>query len=189
VIFIMTNLLDFSFLRSQDAVEHELEKSKLTFMGKAIMAFGMLKPEGTKGTAPKSMTIDSTIEYGRYLANDIANCVGCHTERDLKTGAFVGEDFAGGMLFPPDAFSQGKSFMTPNLTPDPATGHMTNWSEETFINRFKSGKVIEGSPMPWGAFSRINELELKAIYRYIQSLDPIENKIEKIVFEKGEETP
>ena len=86
----------------------------------------------------------------------------------------------------PDAFSEGYSFITPNLTPDKETGIMANWDESTFINRMRAGRVHKGSPMPYGAFSRMDDLELKAIYRYLQSLDPVNNKIEKIVFAPGE---
>jgi hypothetical protein len=40
--------------------------------------------------------------------------------------------------------------------------------------------------MPWGSFSRINEIEIKAIYRFLKSLDPVKNKIEKTVIQPGE---
>ncbi len=49
--------------------------------------------------------------------------------------------------------------------------------------------VYKGSAMPWGAFSRINELELKAIFRYLKSLPPTKNKIEKTVYPPGEVVP
>ncbi|HNB81817.1 MAG TPA: hypothetical protein PLP14_06955 [Chitinophagaceae bacterium] len=175
-----------SFIRSQPPVHHEVKKNEFTFLGKAVMAFGMIKPEGTKGTPPARVVIDSTAEYGKYLCNYVANCVGCHTKRDMKTGAFLGESFAGGGYFEADQFSEGKSFVSPNLTPDPETGIMNGWTETTFINRFHQGRIHKGSPMPWGSFSRINDLELKAIYRYLQSLKPVKNKIPKIVYQKGE---
>jgi mono/diheme cytochrome c family protein len=178
-----------SFLRSQEPVKHEVKRSEFTFLGKAVTAFGMIKPEGTKGTPPKSVKMDTTVEYGGYIANYVANCVGCHTERDMKTGAFIGVPFAGGMLFEPDPFSEGRSFVTPNLTPHQETGIMAAWSEDAFVGRMKAGRVHKGSPMPWGAFSRINDMELKAVYRYLQSLKPVANKIEKIVFEPGEKLP
>lgn len=41
--------------------------------------------------------------------------------------------------------------------------------------------------MPWATYARMDDLELKAVYRYLQSLDPVENNIEKIVFAPGEE--
>lgn len=180
-----------SFLRSQPPVNHEVKRSEFTFLGKAIMAFGMIKPEGTKGVPPKSVPIDTTIDYGKYLANYVANCVGCHTARNMKTGEFIGEPFAGGMQFPPDAFSEGRSFVTPNITPHKGTGVMTDWTEDAFVGRMKAGRAQskEGSPMPWGAYSRINDLELKAIYRYLQSLSPVENEIVKTVYEAGEKLP
>jgi hypothetical protein len=43
--------------------------------------------------------------------------------------------------------------------------------------------------MPWGSFGRMTDLEIKAVYRYLMSLDPVPNKIEKVVFEPGEEIP
>ena len=35
----------------------------------------------------------------------------------------------------------------------------------------------------------MNELELKALYRYLISLDPVDYNIPKIVIEPGEELP
>ncbi|TXI31620.1 MAG: cytochrome c [Niabella sp.] len=161
-----------SFIRSQPAVKHEVEKSKLSFLGKALMTFGVIKPEGTIGTPPKAVKIDSTIEYGNYIANYIANCRGCHTNRDLKTGEFIGKPFAGGFVMPDESPTgeAGVTFVTPNLTPDPQTGHIYDWTEQQFIDRFKKGRVHEKSPMPWGSFARMNDLELKAVYRYLRSL-------------------
>jgi hypothetical protein len=115
--------------------------------------------------------------------------MGCHTRRDLKTGEFTGVPFAGGMAFPADKFSEGYTFVTPNLTPDPETGVMSAWNEQGFIDRFRAGRVHKGSQMPWGSFSRMNELELKAVYRYLKSLDPVKNKIERTVYPPGEKLP
>jgi mono/diheme cytochrome c family protein len=179
-----------SYLRSQPAVKHEVKRTEMKFLGKALLTFGAIKPSGTKGTPPKSVVIDSTAEYGKYLANSVANCLGCHTNRDMKTGEFTGVPFAGGFALPPDpAMSDGNTYVSPNLTPDPETGHIYNWDEQTFINRFKAGRVYKGSAMPWGAFSRINDLELKAIYRYLKLLEPVKNKVPKIVYGPGEALP
>lgn len=178
-----------SFLRSQKAVKNEVKKTEIKFLGKALMAFGMLKPVGPKKTPPKSVVIDSTAEYGEYLANTVSNCKFCHTQADLKSGELVGPLFAGGGVFSPDAFSEGYAFISPNLTPDPETGIMSNWDEEDFISRFHAGRIYDGSPMAWGAFSRINDLELKALYRYLQSLKPVKNEIKKVVFNPGEKLP
>lgn len=177
-----------SFLRSQQPVKIQQAKSQQpTLLGKAVFTFGLIKPETPKSPPPASVSIDSTAEYGKYVANYVANCVGCHTKRDMKTGAFIGTPFAGGLQMEPE-LEGGNAYISPNLTPD-ASGVLAKWNEETFITRFKSGRVLKDSPMPWGAFSRINELELKAIYRYLKSLDPVENKVPKTIFLPGEEFP
>lgn len=178
-----------SFLRSQPPVKHEVPRTQLTFLGKALMSAGMITPSGTKGTPPKSVPIDSTAAYGEYLAKYVANCVGCHTNRNMMTGEFTGVPFAGGLVFEPDPFSEGRSFVTPNLTPDPNTGIMASWSEATFITRFHGGRIHKGTPMPWGSYNRMNDLELKAIYRYLKSLPPVENKVPRVFYEAGEELP
>jgi mono/diheme cytochrome c family protein len=178
-----------SFLRSQKPVKNFIKPTEYSLLGKTVMAFGLIKPLAPKNTPPKSVASDSTILNGAYLANNVANCVGCHTERDLKTGKFTGPAFAGGFHMPSDKFTKRFSFVTPNLTPDTETGIITNWSESTFVTRFRTGRLHEGSPMPWSFFSRMNDVDLKAVYRYLKSLQPVHNKIEKTVYAPGEKLP
>lgn len=174
-----------SFIRSQPAVRHEVPRTELSFLGKALVALGMIEPEFPVETPPVSVTKEPTAAYGKYLANSVANCNGCHTERDLQTGAYVGRPFAGGMFMEGDAFSEGIGYVTPNITPDPETGVMAHWTEEAFISRFKAGRVLT-SHMPWGAFSRMDTTDLQAIYRYLQTVEPVNNRIERIVYPPGE---
>lgn len=178
-----------SFLRSQPAVRHAVAPPEYTFLGKTLLAVGVLKPEGALHAPPARVSIDSSVAYGEYLANRVANCVGCHTERDLKTGVFTGPAFAGGMRFEPDEMSKGFGFITPNITPDPSTGIMASWDETTFIRRFRNGRVYPTSHMPWGAYSRMEESDLKAIYRYLKTLESVPNAIPKVMFAPGEEMP
>lgn len=176
-----------SFLRSQPAVNNKVKTSQLSFLGKALSAFGVLVPGKPKFEPKGSLQRDSIKEYGDYVANVIANCYGCHTERNVKTGEFVGKPFAGGFIMEEKA--KGLTFITPNLTPDKETGVMANWNQKAFIERFKQGPIHEFSPMPWGAFSRMDDIDLKAVYRYLMSLPAVSNKVEKTVFRKGEKLP
>ncbi len=115
-----------SFLRSQPAVKNNVQPVEYSFLGKTILAFSLIKPMEPTATPPKSVAIDSTAEYGGHIANSVANCRGCHSDRDMKTGAFTGKPFAGGLLMVPDKLSKGYAFVTPNLTPDKTTGIMAN---------------------------------------------------------------
>ena len=177
-----------SFLRSQEPVKHNVEPTEYGFVAKALIAFGQLKPKGPAGTPPKSVPIEPTAGYGKYLANNIGNCRGCHIKMDDQ-GKQLNSDFAGGGVFLPTVFSEGFTFVSPNLTPDKKTGAIALWDEQQFIDRFLGGRLHNGSPMPWGSYSRMTETDLKALYRYLHSLEPVEFAVEKTVYAPGEELP
>jgi hypothetical protein len=169
-------------------VKHKVEPSELGFVAKALVTFGMLKPKGPASKPPVFLTEDSTAAYGKYLANNIGNCRGCHIAMDEQANQ-LNEDFAGGGVFLPNAFSKGYAFVSPNLTPHKGTGRIAEWSEQQFIDRFRGGRLYDGSPMPWGLYSRMSETDLKALYRYLHSLEPVEYNVEKTVYEPGEKLP
>jgi hypothetical protein len=109
----------------------------------------------------------------------------------MKTGEYAGPRYAGGFVMHAeiDPAMEGYVFLTPNLTPDPETGVMVKWDEETFITRFKHGRTQPGSPMPWESYAMMSEMELKALYRYLTSLEPQKSAITKTVYAPGEELP
>jgi mono/diheme cytochrome c family protein len=152
-----------SYLRSQPPVKNKIPEKTSTLLGKVVNAF-LIKPVGPNGEVPVSVKKDSTAEYGKYLAINVANCSGCHTKRDMMTGAFEGTLFSGGLEL--------DGFVTPNLTTHPDS-HITNWDEEKFIARFREGKKFATSPMPWNSFKRMSDEELKAIYRFLKTLPPV----------------
>lgn len=168
-----------SYLRTEPPVDNFVPQNEWNVMGKIVQAFGMIKPSGD-GNVPPSPAPDSTDEYGKYLANSVANCRGCHTKRDLMTGGYIGTDYAGQMNFEVmDASGKiipNKHYVSPNLTPDKETGRMAFWTQDAFVKRFQAGRVIDGSPMPWGAFSRMNEADLSAIYKYLMTLQPVRSQ-------------
>ncbi|MCE3281606.1 MAG: cytochrome [Chitinophagaceae bacterium] len=163
-----------SYLRTTKPVKNEITVRKLNPMGYFVNAF-FIKPVGPAAPPQKYIAADTMVEYGQYLANSVSNCKGCHTNRDLKTGAFLGAAYAGGFHMESVTEPQKWEVVTPNLTPDPETGHITNWNEQKFIERFRQGKVISHSTMPWGPFKRMSDLELKAIYKYLKTLKPEKN--------------
>lgn len=158
-----------SYLRSRPPIDHAVPATDLNFVGRAAKAF-LLEPVGPSGPVRKHVAPGPTIEYGEYLANVVANCGGCHTKRSLRTGEPVGVAFAGGQTLESHG-APGTTFVTPNLTPDPTTGHIQAWSEDVFVARFKNA-VPTASPMPWGSFRQMSDDDLRAIYRYLRSLPP-----------------
>jgi len=169
-----------AYLKSLEEVENKMPERELSFLGKFLFATGAIKPGIPDQPILKSVKEDTTIEYGKYLAYSVANCYGCHTERDLKTGEFIGEDFAGGMVFGPDVLTKGWMFVSPNLTPDEETGFITDWDEETFIEIMSGGRAHKTSPMPWESFQNVSENDLKAIYRFLRTIKPVNNLVSSI---------
>jgi hypothetical protein len=57
----------------------------------------------------------------------------------------------------------------PNLTND-SSGRIFYWTQQQFIDRFHKGKIISESEMPWNCFKRMNDDELKAIYKFLKTV-------------------
>jgi mono/diheme cytochrome c family protein len=162
-----------SFLRSQRPVRLSVPEHQLTLLGKALMAFA-IGPTGPASTPLRASPVGSSVERGAYLANNLASCVECHTDRDPQNGEFVGPKFGGGQRMDLAADST-KVAVPPNLTPDPKTSPIGQWSEEVFVARFRIGETISGTPMPWGAFKRMTDEDVRSVFRYLRTLPPYEH--------------
>jgi len=158
-----------SFLRSQQPVARTVPDHDINFMGKLVLAF-LMKPAGPARTPPTHSPADSaTVERGAYLANTVAACVACHTKRNEMDGSNIGEKFAGGGEFRDDSIL----FVSPNLT-RAHVGRITEWTEDQFLARFRAGSLLPGTPMPWTLFRRMSDNDVRAIFRYLRTLPPVE---------------
>jgi mono/diheme cytochrome c family protein len=163
-----------SYLRTQPPVRKEVPRHDINFVGRALSAF-LFRPVPPEGTPPALAPEEApTVERGRYLADRVAACGACHTQRNLLDGAYIGPRYAGGHVIPMDD-NPRSVFVTPNLTPDPETGHIAAWTEEQFVARFRVGRIHAGSHMPWASFARMSDDDLRAIFRYLRSLEPVHN--------------
>lgn len=148
-----------SYLRTSKPVATPNTPHEFGLLGKAIKAF-MVTPVGPRLPIKGSVTPDTTTAYGEYLVTSTANCIACHTQRNLA-GDLSGPLMAGG--------NDIDGFITPNLTPHPDS-RIYGWTQEQFIDRFRQEKRIKESPMPWNNFKLMTDLELKAIYRYLKTV-------------------
>jgi len=84
----------------------------------------------------------------------------------------VGPRYGGATGFKEPA-DPGHLWAPPNITSDPTTGRLGQMTEDEFVTRFKAGRLLPGSPMPWQGFSRMDEDDLRAIYRYLKTVPPV----------------
>jgi mono/diheme cytochrome c family protein len=123
-------------------------------------------------------------EYGQYLVT-AASCADCHTQQ-VKGKPVPGMDFAGGFKFP---FPNGSVARSANITPDEETG-IGAWSETDFVSKFKYFDNAEArtlkpedvgynTVMPWMMYAGMTEKDLAAIYKYLRTVEPANNRVEK----------
>jgi len=103
-------------------------------------------------TLIKEVKAEITAEYGKYIST---SCQGCHRE-NMKGG----DPIAPGYPAPADISS---------------TGNPGKWTDEQFINTLRTGKTPEGkilnaAEMPWTMAKEFNDVELKALHLYLNSL-------------------
>ena len=181
-----------SYLRSLEPVKNEIPEADVTFMGKMVRCFSpVFKPVLDPQAPAKAPAVGPTVERGEYLAKYVANCVGCHTERDMMTFEATGPDFAGGMEFEPfpelhRALNVDEDLWTrsPNITPYPGGVLAKFKTEEDWIRRFRQGRLVPHSPMDWGAFAKMSDEDLRALWVYLNSLDPVAKEIGEVNFKK-----
>jgi mono/diheme cytochrome c family protein len=114
-------------------------------------------------TAPAAPA-DDVLAQGRYLAA-AANCISCHT----RPG---GPPFAGGLAFQTPI----GTIYSSNITPDFESG-IGKWSEADLIRAMHEGIAPDGHRLypafPYTAFTKVTDADVKAIYAYIKTLNPI----------------
>src|SRR5262249_3643155 len=71
---------------------------------------------------PAQVVASSNADYGRYLADTVANCDGCHTRRSPLTGRYVGPAYGGGMELKEEA----GVFVTPDITTAGVLGRISD---------------------------------------------------------------
>lgn len=159
------------YLKSQPPVRNVVENDpNLVYEAAKVFFLGPVE-EDSKVPVPERQP---TAEYGRYLANHVALCGDCHTPRGgLTAGPHMDHLFEG---------DDDSSFPAnpANLTPDPETG-IGEWSESDFIRTLRTGVEPSGDSlhafMPWRQLGRMTDDDLKAIYRYLMTLDPVRHEI------------
>jgi mono/diheme cytochrome c family protein len=115
---------------------------------------------------------DNYVEIARGKALVTAgDCVACHTARG-------GAPFAGGLALQ----TPFGAIMTPNLTPDNATG-IGSWSADDFARAMHEGRRPGGTYLypafPYPYYTKVTRDDLNAIYAYLRSLPPVINTVNR----------
>ena len=165
-----------SYLRTLPAVSNPVPAHHYTVLGKVVKATVLANPVGPATPPPARAPRGASVETGRYLVESVSLCWACHTKRSQMTGALTGPRFGGTTDFT-ETDDPDHSWSPPNITSDPETGRLGALDEDGFVARFRLGRIIPGSPMPWQAFSRLAEEDLRAMYRYLKTVPAVKNDV------------
>src|SRR6266550_3938531 len=163
----------------------------------SLLLFLCALPTLAQSTTPTAVT-----KRGEYLVT-AGGCGDCHTPKTasmqpdtarLLSGAPSNAPAPSKPVKPGEVVSSGGStaFHGPwgisyaaNLTPDPQTGILKEYTEALFIRAMRTGKTPDGGsilpPMPWPNYAKLTDDDLKAIWAYLQSIKPVKNKVKSPV--------
>jgi mono/diheme cytochrome c family protein len=168
-----------AYLRTLKPIRHSVPAKHLDFPVNLAIKF-VPKPLNGPITAPDPQK--DHLGYGKYLTT-IGGCHECHTPHDDHGGRVEAKAFTGGW----EMKGPWGRVVTANLTPSAGT-FVGRSSKEEFIGRFKSFASLDASNspiaqpghntvMPWLPFSHMKDEDLAAIYDYLKTLPPVENKV------------
>lgn len=163
-----------SFLRTLEPTSNPLPAATLG----AMPIFALFLPVGEDPTpVPEHVppAAEPSMERGKYLAEHVMLCAGCHSDFDMSTFRNTGAPFAGGMCEAShETVDPDMEYCPPNLTSSPVgvTGQL---DEAAFVARMRQGRVYATSIMPWENFSRVSDADLRSVYRYIKAQPPSDN--------------
>ena len=117
-------------------------------------------------------------------APDMARALSGHPQTiGIRAPAAVPEPWAAAVAPSMTAWSGpwGVSF-TANLTPDPETGVLRDFTEQQFIQTMRTGRH-QGQgrqilpPMPWENYGKMTDDDLKAVFAYLRQIPAVKNRV------------
>ncbi len=146
-----------SYCSTLPNVDRELPKNDLGPLAKILSDLGKLplfpaEMIDHNRKLVKEVKAEISVTYGKYLST---SCLGCHRET-MKGGEPVAPGF-------------------PMVADISSSGNPGKWTDEQFIQTLRTGvtpegKILNPKDMPWPMAKEFNDLELKALHLYLNSL-------------------
>lgn len=173
-----------AFLRSDDplvaATNVPDQPCKPSLLTKALCNFAFEPLPFPTEPIPNPDT-NAPAEWGRYLTYNL-DCWTCHSPSFEKLNVMEPHHTPGFLSGGNEALrdKEGNQVLSANLTPDKETG-IGDWTEDQFVKAVKYG-IMQGEPalrFPMMPYTQLTDEEAAAIYAYIQTVDPVQNKVER----------
>lgn len=139
------------------------------------------KPAARPVSATRIEVTPARLARGKYLVENVADCLGCHSDH-LNTFGFPvkpGTEGQGG--FPFDAKLGVPGLVcAQNITPDPETG-VGKWSDDEILRAMREGVDQKGNAlfpmMPYVQLRAMSDEDAKSVVAYLRTLKPIRHVV------------
>jgi mono/diheme cytochrome c family protein len=176
-----------------------LMRKLLTVLGALILLAAVLgaagvtylyirKPAQVPPSTIKVAITPERVARGAYVFNSVANCDGCHSQRDfsLVGGPVVASGDGRGNVLSDVMKGLPGVVVAPNITPDVETG-IGSWSDGEKIRAIREGVDRDGNAlfpmMPYQAFRRMSDDDVQAVVAFLDSLPAVRNPLPKTKLE------
>jgi len=181
-VYALAVMANGDLLRSDDpalaADSHEYPPNRYNFFVKFLANVAVFPP----ALPSKPIAIPDTtdkVAFGRYVADGLCACYGCHSADFAKQDPLFPEKslgyYGGGN---PMLNVEGETVPSANITPDKETG-IGNWTQQQFYEAVKFGKNPKGGPLNYPMLPHVtlSDAEVNAIWAFIQTVPPIKNRV------------
>jgi len=150
-------------------------------LGAGVLAtrFYVLLPLVRPAADVKAPTTAEAVARGRYLAHNVAVCMGCHSKVDEASPGepIVEGTLGGGRIFAMADFPG--TLRSANLTPDLETG-LGKWTDGEILRAMREGISRDGRVlfpmMPYATYrEHLSDADALAIIAYLRTLTPVKN--------------
>jgi mono/diheme cytochrome c family protein len=122
------------------------------------------------------------IARGKYIFENLADCEGCHSQRDFSRvgGPEVISGCGRGNVLSDVLKGMPGRVVAPNITPDPETG-IGKWTDGEKIRAIREGVDRDGRAlfpmMPYVEYRHMSDDDVQAVVAFLDSLPPIRNPL------------
>jgi mono/diheme cytochrome c family protein len=122
------------------------------------------------------------IARGEYLFARLADCAGCHSQRDFTrvAGPEVVSGRGRGNVLSGLIVGMPGTVVAPNITPDIETG-IGSWTDGEKIRAIREGVDKNGRAlfpmMPYGEYRNMSDDDVQSVVAYLNSLPPLKNPL------------
>jgi mono/diheme cytochrome c family protein len=150
--------------------------------GAALAFLHLHQPAQVAASSIRVPMTPQRIARGKYIFENLADCGGCHSQRDFtRVGAPIVPSGQGrGTLLSDFLHGLPGTVVAPNITNDPETG-LGKWTDGEKIRAIRDGVDNTGRAlfpmMPYLGYRKMSDEDVQSVVAYMNSLPPVKNPL------------